>query len=154
MHEIKAIYLPHFGNVWNTSGHPKCHYFGLEDGHFCQTWLFSDPKMAILVLNDPTIQSRPGGKGSSDNDKDDDGYEYCANTVCCAIKLSAVLSFPSRPEWLPLSPTAPQFPSPHLPNWTTAQLPSTTLSTSRSRLDLQLLHFLDRLPNPPPGGKF
>ena len=79
---------------------------------------FWTQKMALLdlVLNDPTIKSRHGGKGSSDNDKDDDGYEYCANTVCCAIKLSAVLSFPSRPEWLPLRPTAPHFPSPHHPN--------------------------------------
>ena len=117
-------------------------------GTFVKRDSFRTQKMALLVLKDPTIQSRHGGKGSSDNDKDDDDYEYCANTVCCAIKLSAVLSFPSRPEWLPLSPTAPQFPSPHLPNWTTAQLPSITLSTFRSRLDLQLLHFLDRLPNP------
>ena len=85
-------------------------------GTFVKRDSFRTQKMALLVLNDPTIQSRHGGKGSSDNDKDDDDYEYCANTVCCAIKLSAVLSFPSRPEWLPLSPTAPQFPSPHLPN--------------------------------------
>ena len=33
---------------------------------------FRTQKMALLVLNDPSIQSRHGGKGSSDNDKDDD----------------------------------------------------------------------------------
>ena len=40
-----------------------------------------------LVLNDPTIKSRHGSKGSSDNDKDDDDLAHRYATFLCSWDL-------------------------------------------------------------------